>query len=264
MDADAVVAQIARAETDGPTRRAAVMHCLERNVEHFPPGLISSTRVLVDCIDVMDVLGDSFGRGGGNSRGGYGTHGRGTKQGAGAISSDILQATLFLFDDKLMICKRNASSSAPGRILAGLDETEKVAKVGLGLGLVSKKVMGGSVAGKPGGIVGSSWGLSCRGVIDIGDVVATDVGGAGEYQASSGWVSLTFCRPAHVFGGSSTRPTGPLDWTTVPGDDCARYCSPASDWSSRSVCQDLCRIVSRTGQGAFPGEFVDGAGAATN
>ncbi|CAE6396665.1 unnamed protein product [Rhizoctonia solani] len=176
MEADAVASQIALAETDDPTRRAAVMHCLERSVENFPPGLISSTRVLVDCIDVADVLGDSFGRGGGSTRGGHGTHGRGARQGGGG-ALDTLQATLFLFDDKLMICKRNPSSSAPGRILAGLDETEKVAKVGLGLGLGFRKALGGSSVSKPGGIVGGGWGLSCRGVIDVGDVVATDVGG---------------------------------------------------------------------------------------
>ncbi|KAF8743234.1 Guanine nucleotide exchange factor for Rho/Rac/Cdc42-like GTPases, partial [Rhizoctonia solani] len=177
MEADGIASQIALAETDDPTRRAAVMHCLERSVENFPPGLISSTRVLVDCIDVADMLGDSFGRGGGSTRGGHGTHGRGAKQGGGG-SLDMLQATLFLFDDKLMICKRNPSSSAPGRILAGLDETEKVAKVGLGLGLGFRKALGGSSVSKPGGLGGGSWGLSCRGVIDVGDVVATDVGGA--------------------------------------------------------------------------------------
>ncbi|KAF8759902.1 RhoGEF domain [Rhizoctonia solani] len=148
MEADGIASQIALAETDDPTRRAAVMlDCLERSVENFP---------------LADMLGDSFGRGGGSTRGGHGTHGRGAKQGGGG-SLDMLQATLFLFDDKLMICKRNPSSSAPGRILAGLDETEKVAKVGVS---------------KPGGLGGGSWGLSCRGVIDVGDVVATDVGGA--------------------------------------------------------------------------------------
>ncbi|KEP51744.1 RhoGEF gef2 protein [Rhizoctonia solani 123E] len=173
MEADTIASRIALAETDDPTRRAAVMHCLERSVEHFPPGLISSTRVLVDCIDVADILGESFGRGTTNTRGGHGTQGRGARSGGGGAAPDVLQATLFLFDDKLMICKRNPSSSAPGRILAGLDETEKVAKVGLGLGLGFRKALGGSGVSKPGG----GWGLSCRGVIDVGDVVATDVGG---------------------------------------------------------------------------------------
>ncbi|KAG8700981.1 hypothetical protein FRC09_005628, partial [Ceratobasidium sp. 395] len=174
MEADAIASRIALAETDDPTRRAAVMHCLERSVESFPPGLISSTRVLVDCIDVMDMMGDSYGRGSGSGRGGHSTNGRGVKQGAGS-GPDVLHATLFLFDDKLMICKRS-STSVPGRILAGLDETEKVAKVGLGLGLGFRKALGGgSVAGKA-GIVGGGSGLSCRGVVDVGDVVATDVG----------------------------------------------------------------------------------------
>ncbi|CAE7058756.1 unnamed protein product [Rhizoctonia solani] len=176
MEADTIASRIALAETDDPTRRAAVMHCLERSVENFPPGLISSTRILVDCIDVADIIGDSFGRGGGSTRGGHGTHGRGARSGGGGSGFDTLQATLFLFDDKLMICKRSPSSSAPGRILAGLDETEKVAKVGLGLGLGFRKALGGSSVSKPGGI-GGGWGLSCRGVVDVGDVVATDVGG---------------------------------------------------------------------------------------
>ncbi|KAG9122598.1 hypothetical protein FRC07_000961, partial [Ceratobasidium sp. 392] len=176
MEADAIASRIALAETDDPTRRAAVMHCLERSVESFPPGLISSTRVLVDCIDVVDVMGDSYGRGSGSGRGGHSTNGRGARQGAGS-GPDVLHATLFLFDDKLMICKRNSSTSVPGRTLAGLDETEKVAKVGLGLGLGFRKALGaGSVAGK-GGIVGGGFGLSCRGVVDVGDLVATDVGG---------------------------------------------------------------------------------------
>ncbi|KAG8745765.1 hypothetical protein FRC10_007026 [Ceratobasidium sp. 414] len=177
MEADTLASRIALAETDDPTRRAAVMHCLERSVESFPPGLISSTRVLVDCIDVVDMMGDSYGRGSGSGRGGHNTNGRGAKQ-APSNGPDVLHATLFLFDDKLMICKRNSSVSVPGRTLAGLDETEKVAKVGLGLGLGFRKALGGgSVAGKA-GIVGGGFGLSCRGVVDVGDLVATDVGGA--------------------------------------------------------------------------------------
>ncbi|KAG8711425.1 hypothetical protein FRC08_015914, partial [Ceratobasidium sp. 394] len=176
MEADTLASRIALAETDDPTRRAAVMHCLERSVESFPPGLISSTRVLVDCIDVVDVMGDSSGRGSGSGRGGHSVNGRGVKQAAGS-GPDVLHATLFLFDDKLMICKRTSSTSVPGRTLAGLDETEKVAKVGLGLGLGFRKALGGgSVAGKA-GIAGGGLGLSCRGVVDVGDLVATDVGG---------------------------------------------------------------------------------------
>ncbi|QRV87492.1 Formin-like protein 14 [Ceratobasidium sp. AG-Ba] len=167
MEADAFASRIALAETDDPTRRAAVMHCLERSVESFPPGLISSTRILVDCIDVVDLVGDPYARGGMHS-----TSGRGKQ--VSNVGPDVLHATLFLFDDKLMICKRSSSTSVPGRTLAGLDETEKVAKVGLGLGLGFRKALGG---GKTGGVAGGGLGLSCRGVVDVGDVVATDVGG---------------------------------------------------------------------------------------
>lgn len=185
VEADALASRIALAETDDPTRRAAVMHCLERSVEGFPPGLISSTRVLVDCIDVVDVIGDGYARGSSSGRGGYGTVGRGAKSGGGGHAADALHATLFLFDDKLMICKRNSSALVPGRTLAGLDETEKVAKVGLGLGLGFRKALGGGSNGTKAGGIGSSMGLSCRGVVDVGDLVATDVGEIGELLATA-------------------------------------------------------------------------------
>jgi hypothetical protein len=71
-----------------------------------------------------------------------------------------MPCTLFLFDDKLMIVKRpNASTS--GKVLTGLDQVDKAAKNG-GLPLGLKKN-----------------GMSFKGVMDITDVVATDVGDSG-------------------------------------------------------------------------------------
>lgn len=60
-----------------------------------------------------------------------------------------------------MIVKRNSSSSS-GRLLAGLDEADRLAKSGVLNGLTSKKSA-----------------MSCKGVIDITEVVATDPGSFG-------------------------------------------------------------------------------------
>lgn len=72
-----------------------------------------------------------------------------------------LPCTLFLFDDRLMIVKRT-SSGASGRVLAGLDKIDKLAKAG---------ILGGTGLKKGG--------MSCKGVLDVTDVVATDAGGSG-------------------------------------------------------------------------------------
>lgn len=58
-----------------------------------------------------------------------------------------------------MIAKRN-STSTPGRVLAGLDDMERLAKGGILSGSSIKKTM------------------SCKGVVDITDVVAADPGGS--------------------------------------------------------------------------------------
>jgi protein ECT2 len=81
--------------------------------------------------------------------------------GSTSATPSPLPCTLFLFDDRLMIVKRH-SSSASGRVIAGLDEIEKLAKTGIIGGAHMKK-----------------GGLSCKGVVDITDVVATDPGGSG-------------------------------------------------------------------------------------
>lgn len=73
-----------------------------------------------------------------------------------------MPCTLFLFDDRLVIVKRNGTSTS-GRKLAGLDNMEKLTKGGFP-GSAVKKMM------------------SCKGVVDLVDVVAADPGGTGELQ----------------------------------------------------------------------------------
>ncbi|KAG2156207.1 hypothetical protein DEU56DRAFT_766033 [Suillus clintonianus] len=145
VEADEIASKIALAETDEQTKRAAIMHCLNATVDGFPPGLISISRRFIDCIDVDDIVQDGP---------------TSASNSASSLALNLLHCTLFLFDDKLMIVKRPGNGEKSGRSLAGLDDVDKLAKTG-GLPLRMKKS-----------------GLSCKGVIDLPDIVAADVGGA--------------------------------------------------------------------------------------
>ncbi|KAI0658493.1 hypothetical protein C8Q70DRAFT_1045510 [Cubamyces menziesii] len=141
LEADEIASRIALAETDDQTKRAATLYSLASAIEDFPVSLVSNSRHFIGCIDVQDVIApDPFM----------------PISSSGPAAAIILHGTLFLFDDKLVIVKRPAEKS--GRALAGLDEVEKVTKNG------------------PHGR--KKTGLQCRGVVDITDIVATDVGGA--------------------------------------------------------------------------------------
>lgn len=147
VEADEIASKIALAEADEQTKRAAIFYCLTATIEGFPPDLFSNSRRFIDCIDVEDILTDM----------------PAPSASSTSISTNSLHCTLFLFDDKLVIVKRPGNGEKGGRVLSGLDELDKVTKAG----------------GIPGGKKKS--GMSCKGVVDVTDVVATDVGGAGEF-----------------------------------------------------------------------------------
>ncbi|KAI1796072.1 hypothetical protein LXA43DRAFT_988206 [Ganoderma leucocontextum] len=136
---------IAKAETDAETTRMAIMHCLSTSIEDFPVSLISNSRQFVDCIDVQDVLGPDA---------------HAPVSSTGPASAGTLHCTLFLFDDKMMIVKRPADKSS--RTLAGLDPPH-----------FDKVVKGGTLPSSM-----RKNGLVCKGVVDITEVNATDIGGA--------------------------------------------------------------------------------------
>lgn len=79
-----------------------------------------------------------------------------------------LHCTLFLFDDKLMIVKRQ-SSTISGRKVTGLDDMQKLVKSGGGVAVMDKA---GAKKDK----------LSFRGTVDILDIIATDIGNGGMCQ----------------------------------------------------------------------------------
>ncbi|EKM59750.1 uncharacterized protein PHACADRAFT_88401 [Phanerochaete carnosa HHB-10118-sp] len=146
-EADEIASKIALAETDEQTKRAAIMYCISSCVDDFPPNLISHSRKFIDCIDVEDVLSSSL------------EHLPVVSTPSSSSSKESsLHCTLFLFDDKLVIAKRPGDKS--GRTMTGLDDPDKVVK---GKGLATNSRRGG---------------LSCKGVMEVVDVVATDVGGA--------------------------------------------------------------------------------------
>lgn len=144
IEADEIASKIALAETDEQTKRAAVFYCLIATIDGFPPDLFSNSRRFIDCVDVEDIL----------------TEGPVSSSSSSNSAVTSLHCTLFLFDDKLVIVKRPGNGEKGGRSLSGLDSLDKVTKAG-GIPTGKKKS-----------------GMSCKGVIDITDVVVTDIGGA--------------------------------------------------------------------------------------
>ncbi|TFK55525.1 hypothetical protein OE88DRAFT_1731207 [Heliocybe sulcata] len=142
-EADAVASEIARAETDVTTKQALILHTLSMSIDGFPANLYASRRKFIDCVDVEET--PAFG------------HGRGWSEDAsGSGGKDALHCTLILFDDKLMVVKRSDGDKS-GRALAGIDDLDKVAQ-----GPLSKKKSG----------------MVFKGMVEVSDVVATDVGGS--------------------------------------------------------------------------------------
>ncbi|TFY63590.1 hypothetical protein EVJ58_g3151 [Rhodofomes roseus] len=142
VEADKIASQIALAETDENTKRAERMFCLRNSIEDFPPALLSNSRRFIDCIDVEDVADAGFGPGG------------------DAQPTTTLHCTLFLFDDKLMIVRR--PNDKCGRALTGLDDMDKPTTKAHPLSMRKLKKAQ----------------MSCKGVVNVMDVVATDVGGS--------------------------------------------------------------------------------------
>ena len=149
IEADEIASRIALAELDDETKRGQVMYTLSSSIEDFPPGLVSVSRRFIECIDVED----SYCPAGGSAD---------DIAGAGI---EPLKCSLFLFDDRLMIVKRNGDK--PARALSGLNDLNKVLPKPSSRPISLKK-----------------YGLQFKGIVEITDVVATDVGGSGTLQTN--------------------------------------------------------------------------------
>lgn len=202
-----IASRIAKCEPDAATVRATVLYCLERNIDGFPVSLLqgcgydrteiadaiqakffSAKRDYIDSIDVDDMPAE------------YPTASHASRQsrptssmssvststpsltsmssaasssamptsptGPHPVSLNPLHCTLFLFDDKLMIVKRQASTIS-GRKVTGLDDVQRLVRSGGGVAILGKD-----------GVKKDK--LSYRGVVDVLDIIASDVGNGGE------------------------------------------------------------------------------------
>ena len=141
--------RIAQAKPDDETHRASLMFAFTQTIEDFPANIMSSGRRFVDCIDVEDVVIPHG-------------HERTVSEPVTPRSSDgLLHCSLLLFDDKLVILKRPHSDKGV-RTLACLNDIERLTKNPALLASLKKT------------------GMQYKGMVDLTEVVATDVGGAGE------------------------------------------------------------------------------------
>ncbi|WOO83440.1 Rho guanine nucleotide exchange factor gef2 [Vanrija pseudolonga] len=196
QEATEIASRIARCDADEQTVRATVMYCLQRNVENFPANLFSNNRNFIDAIDVQDSPpgGDTATSGSKSPRPASVASSNRSSITASSLmsprkessSTATLPCTLFLFDDKIMITKRQ-SSSISGPKVTGVDDVAKLVKSGGGVAVKEKD---GS----------KKESLSFRGVVDILNVVVTDVGN-GDFNIDFGkppmdqfgkWASRTF------------------------------------------------------------------------
>lgn len=171
-EAIALASKIALCEIDEQTKKATLMHCLERTIDGLPANLISHNRDLIDCIDVDDVaITSDWARpnvmtpsSSNHSVSSGGSHGFGqaSPSTANNHASHTLHCTLLLFDDKLVIVKRQ-SSSISGRKVTGCEDIHKLLETGGGLAAV---LQNGMKKDK----------LSFKGMVDLRDVIGVDVG----------------------------------------------------------------------------------------
>ncbi|WVF65702.1 hypothetical protein IAT40_000433 [Kwoniella sp. CBS 6097] len=187
-----IASRIARCEPDAQTVRATVMYHLERNIDDFPAKLFSNNREFIDSIDVEDLPAEypttssppsrpmstissrplSISSNSTPSMGSFGSI-TSTSQSTQSPPSHPwtmtpLHCTLFLFDDKLMIVKRQTSALS-GRKVTGTDDLQKLVRNGVGVAALDRSN-------------GRKDKLSFRGEVDVLDVIASDVGNGGESQ----------------------------------------------------------------------------------
>ncbi|WVW79055.1 hypothetical protein I302_101018 [Kwoniella bestiolae CBS 10118] len=184
LEAIEIASGIARCDPDPQTVRATVMYHLERNIDNFPAKLFSNSRDYIDAVDVEDLpaeyptvssppsrplssLGSRPLSISSNSNPSMASFGSLTSQSppTAHAAATPLNCTLFLFDDKLMIVKRQ-SSSISGRKVTGTDDIQKLVR---GVSVMEKNPIKKDK-------------LSFRGQVDILDVIASDTGNGGEFH----------------------------------------------------------------------------------
>ncbi len=189
-----LASQIASCEADEATKRLAILWSFARHVDDCPAELLHSpaaamtTRELIDCVDVDDFPFEPLGGAATPSttlfspNANAGSTAAASSAGGGSQLSTTrtLHVTLFLFHDKLVVVKRSSAHVSARRSL-GLDNPSRLAdqmraqvdKHGAAAAWAS-----GSSSGSGGGLLlGRKSELSFRGMIDLHDLQASDLGG---------------------------------------------------------------------------------------
>ncbi|BEI91751.1 uncharacterized protein CcaverHIS019_0405710 [Cutaneotrichosporon cavernicola] len=179
LEAKDIASRIARCEPDERTVRATVMYSLERNVDGFPASLYSNNRDYLDSIDAEDMTTDgviynprasrpvSIKSGKSSTVTSFGSSSSFASPQKEVGTPNPLHCTLVLFDDKLMITKRQVQAISGCRA-TGLDDIKGLIKSGGGVAVKEKD---GARRAQ----------LKFRGVVDILDVRIADVGN-GDFQ----------------------------------------------------------------------------------
>lgn len=170
LNAIELASSIAALDEDEETRRAAALFGLGRSIEGLPvslsccrfvnlanacalqPRITNSHRYFVDCIDVFDRPIPS-GAAEGLPGNGY------------AVHQEELLCTLFLFNDRLIVAKRE-SAQGTGRSLAGLDNINKLVK--------EMQMPDPALSRSKSPSKKKSKSMRYRGEFDLGDLVARD------------------------------------------------------------------------------------------
>ncbi|CAD6924106.1 unnamed protein product [Tilletia controversa] len=228
--------EIAMCEADEKTKQAAVLWSFSRNVDSFPPGLISAKRDFVDCIDV-----DDFPLEGSAALTSYAglfspssTSAPFSPQTPGGANSSStgrpIPCTLFLFDDRLVIAKR-ASSTTCGRKAVGLEDLTKLAS---------------TMKWNPEGSDHKRVELGFRGSVDLMDLCAMDLGGP-DFQLVMGRP------PAHVSGdkwtGRLVRNFSTLDYVYASGLGGGYSAPPSSSVTTHGTASNVSGYSGSSGGG---------------
>lgn len=142
----------------------------------------------------------------------------------GSQASRAIPCTLFLFDDSILVAKRTSANSS-GRQLLALDDLNRLADE-----MKTFTERSGSSANRD-----RKPELGFRGVVDIADVVATDLGGPGEYQRRPCVVLIRAPMLTHLISLCQT-------YNSTSGGHC-HISTMRSGPAGRSVNIRLCRML---------------------
>ncbi|GAA5821205.1 hypothetical protein JCM3770_005251 [Rhodotorula araucariae] len=150
-----LLSAICAMEVDDATKRAAVFWALGEAIDGLPDALVGYDRHFIDAIDVDEVFEVSDPR----------------------PTSETLRCTLWLFSDRLLITKRPRGDRT-GKNQAGIDDLDRLVQLYQTAHLTSSQA---TLLGSPKRLRRGV--LAYRGVVDLTEVVAVDLGTSGSSDA---------------------------------------------------------------------------------